>query len=264
MDPVKKRASVDKTRSKTIKQLNEDCDLLIKNDVNKNLVHYISSIADNTKSKTNNVSDNFSEVLDLSKMDLGNPNERFIFRSRIRAPKMFNSVSETTNLRANALISRLRPPMRKSYLDNSGKRILIDEPVQATDEKTVSVVPRSTLLSKTRQKLCKRNSAAQSHEVALKGAKVQTETCAKINVSVNAEPMDFLGLYEKATNFPMCLETGYTKEQGTQMCEHITPSELFCIEWIHKNLFEVKMNPNTLVVDDKISNLSDRVCLTRS
>lgn len=47
------------------------------------------------------------------------------------------------------------------------------------------------------------------------------------------------------------------KEDSTQMYEHVTFSDLLCVEWINKSLFNVAMNPANLIVDDKLRNASE-------
>lgn len=49
-------------------------------------------------------------------------------------------------------------------------------------------------------------------------------------------------------------------DKSTQMVEYVTEREAYCIEWIHKNLFEVIMNPFHLIADEKIMEPSEITC----
>lgn len=50
------------------------------------------------------------------------------------------------------------------------------------------------------------------------------------------------------------------RNQATQMYEHITENDLLCMEWINKNLFRVPVNPNVVIVDEKVRDLSEITC----
>lgn len=52
--------------------------------------------------------------------------------------------------------------------------------------------------------------------------------------------------------------------RATQMYEHITENDLLCMEWINKNLFRVPVNPNVIIVDEKVRDLSEMTCLGSS
>ncbi|XP_071052502.1 uncharacterized protein DDB_G0283697-like [Onthophagus taurus] len=45
--------------------------------------------------------------------------------------------------------------------------------------------------------------------------------------------------------------------KATQMFEHVTPNDLYTLKWVHDNLFEVDINPHTLILDEKIKELSE-------
>jgi hypothetical protein len=246
--------------NRTIAELNEDCEILIKKEIEKCLINYVNNKPNQQIRKgALNINDISSEL----KMDSQEMRQLYFspFNHTVkdRRPKMLPSTSATLNL-ACPPTQQPRISPKRSFVGSRVKRY-IDTPIQATDE-TYTTVPRSTVLSRVRQHLSKRNSAAQSSEIKYRSIKTQTENCAKHNVAVTVEPLDFIGVYEKGTNVPLNNNPGITKEQATQMYEHITQSELFCIEWIHKNLFEVKLNPNTLVVDDKLRDLSESACVT--
>lgn len=49
--------------------------------------------------------------------------------------------------------------------------------------------------------------------------------------------------------------------RATQMYEHITENDLLCMEWINKNFFRVPVNPNVVIVDEKVRDLSEMTCL---
>ena len=48
------------------------------------------------------------------------------------------------------------------------------------------------------------------------------------------------------------------------MFEHITENDLFCMEWIDRNLFRVPVNPNTVIVDERIRDPSEDTCRASS
>ncbi|EFA04480.1 hypothetical protein TcasGA2_TC014784 [Tribolium castaneum] len=232
--------------TKRLSELNEDCEILINKAIDKALVSYVNPATGTRKMAL--------ELNDVSRQLQLNPKDTrelyFCDKSRPRSPKMLPSPS--TNLSTSSKLSAKASPKLKRY---------VDEPIQATEEK-LSSIPRSTVLSRVRQSLCKRNTGSQSENIKYRNAKTQTESCARHHVSVSVEPLEFIGAFEKATNVPISGKPGTTRDQATQMYEHITQSELFCIEWIHKNLFEVKLNPNTLVVDDKLKDISESACVT--
>ncbi|KAJ3653224.1 hypothetical protein Zmor_012487 [Zophobas morio] len=233
---------------KTISELNEDCEIVIHKEIEQRFVNYTDMSALEKRKGS-------FEIDDIRR---GQPQEmQQLYFSPARAiemkdrcPKMLPSTSTNINM-----------PALKNFMTEQRQKRYVDAPTQATDER-YTCVPRSTLLSRTRQHLCKRNSGAQSTEIKYRTIKTQTENCAKHDVSVVAEPLDFIGMFEKATSLPVQGTPGVTKEKYTQMYDHITQSELFCIEWIHKNLFEVKLNPNTLVVDDRLRDHSESACVT--
>lgn len=230
--------------SKTISELNEDCEILIQKDIDKRLINYIPQRTD--------FSAHIPQRTDFSAQLKLNPPEThelyFCPKNRCRTPRMLAAPPSTTDKMAQ----------KRSFDPN---RRLIDATIQATEERA-SAIPRSTMLSRVRQHLSKRNSGAQSEGIKYKTIKTQTESCARHSKGVSVEPLEFIGACEKATNVPIVGKPGMVRNQATQMYEHITQSELYCIEWIHKNLFEVKLNPNTLVVGDRIKDVSESPCFT--
>ncbi|KAG5860858.1 hypothetical protein JTB14_032521 [Gonioctena quinquepunctata] len=46
-------------------------------------------------------------------------------------------------------------------------------------------------------------------------------------------------------------------DQPCQMFEYLSRSDMLCLDWINKNLFEVKMNLNNIVIDERIRELSE-------
>lgn len=242
-------------QSNALEELNRDCEILIKKQIEKYLVDYAKGEG---KPGQNKEESKDQKITAMEKQALS-PYPKAI-ELKERSPKMLPSPSVTHYSAPTKQVSRLS--QRRSFVvDEIKMKRLIDTPIQTAEEK-YSSIPRSTVLSRTRQHLSKRNSGAQSSEIKLKTMKTQTESCDRNTVGLTVEPMDFIGMYEKSTNVPIVSKPGATKEQATQMYEHITQSELWCIEWIHKNLFEVKLNPNTLVVDDKIRDASENACLT--
>ncbi|RZB66660.1 hypothetical protein BDFB_009032 [Asbolus verrucosus] len=256
--------SSDLRQNKTIAELNEDCEILIKREIEKCLVNYVNCKNNNSENRRgmleiseicSELKVNSQETRQLYFSPFNRPPPPHTMAIKERCPKMLSSASATLNSQKQFG----RAIERKHFME--GPKRCIDEPIQATVE-NYSSVPRSTVLSRTRQHLSKRNSGAQSLQIKYRTTKTQTENCAKHTVAIAVEPFDFIGLYEKATNFPTGTLAGMSRDQATQMCDHVTQSELFCIEWIHKNLFEVKLNPNTLVVDDKIRDISESPCVT--
>ncbi|XP_030745061.1 uncharacterized protein LOC115874110 [Sitophilus oryzae] len=51
-----------------------------------------------------------------------------------------------------------------------------------------------------------------------------------------------------------------SRERHTQMYEHITQNDLVCLEWIDKNLFRISMDPNTMIVDERLKDNSEVAC----
>lgn len=45
--------------------------------------------------------------------------------------------------------------------------------------------------------------------------------------------------------------------KSTQMFEHVTRNDLYTLQWIHDNLFEININPHTLIIDEKIKEVSE-------
>lgn len=45
--------------------------------------------------------------------------------------------------------------------------------------------------------------------------------------------------------------------KSTQMFEHVTRNDLYTLQWIHDNLFEINLNPHTLIIDEKIKEVSE-------
>lgn len=52
------------------------------------------------------------------------------------------------------------------------------------------------------------------------------------------------------------------KDAGTQMMDYFTPSDLYCIEWMHRNLIEIKLNPFKVLEDETIKEASVITCCT--
>lgn len=52
------------------------------------------------------------------------------------------------------------------------------------------------------------------------------------------------------------------EDKATDMVEYLTQSDLYCIEWIHKNLLEIDLNPFQMVQDERIKELSEITCCT--
>lgn len=49
----------------------------------------------------------------------------------------------------------------------------------------------------------------------------------------------------------------YCTEHQTQMYEHLTTSDLVCLDWVNKHLFGVTVNPHKIIVGDKIREVSE-------
>lgn len=52
------------------------------------------------------------------------------------------------------------------------------------------------------------------------------------------------------------------EERGTDMVEYYTPADLYCIEWMHRNLLEINLNPYRIVEDERIKEASEITCYT--
>lgn len=52
--------------------------------------------------------------------------------------------------------------------------------------------------------------------------------------------------------------------KSTQMFEHVTRNDLYTLQWIHDNLFQINLNPHTLIIDEKIKELSEISDVTSS
>lgn len=88
---------------------------------------------------------------------------------------------------------------------------------------------------------------------------VQTE-CMLRNVRVSAKPA--VATVDKAVQKSeyYTIKAICRQDKSTQMYEYVTESELYCIEWIHNNLFDVVLNPFHLVADEKIKDASEITC----
>lgn len=89
---------------------------------------------------------------------------------------------------------------------------------------------------------------------------IQTVNCNK-NVSVMAI-VSKRDIAEKQIQKSEKMIVKSMRDEGTEMVEHFTLSDLYCIEWMHRNLLEVNLNPYVVVADEKIKTASEMTCYT--
>lgn len=104
---------------------------------------------------------------------------------------------------------------------------------------------RSLQRKHIRTKLSQNIQAAQSHR----------------NVSIMAL-VNKSEVVEKQTQKSEKVIITSVQEKGTDMIEYFTVSDLYCVEWIHKNLLEINLNPYSIVKDERIREASEITCYT--
>lgn len=52
------------------------------------------------------------------------------------------------------------------------------------------------------------------------------------------------------------------EDKATQMLDYFTLSDLYCVEWMHRNLVEIKLNPFHIVMDENVQESSVLTCYT--
>lgn len=109
-------------------------------------------------------------------------------------------------------------------------------------------IPPSNCLLKTKQ------TQAAKRFVRPQTAMVQTETLWR-NMKVTAKPATSEKCIQKQE--VILMPPSDMKDKSTQMYEYLTESELYCVEWINRNLFEVFLNPYHLIPDERIKTASE-------
>lgn len=96
----------------------------------------------------------------------------------------------------------------------------------------------------------------QTH-LSLTSERIQA-TESQRNVSVMA--VAGRNAVEKQTQKSEQMVVKTIEEKGTDMMEYYTLSDLYCIEWIHRNLLEINLNPYHIVEDERIKEASEITC----
>lgn len=88
---------------------------------------------------------------------------------------------------------------------------------------------------------------------------IQTTSNVK-NISLNAGVCK--RAVEKETQKTEKIFFKSMEDKATQMFDYFTLSDLHCVEWMHKNLMEIHLNPFHVVQDEKIRDVSELTCYT--
>lgn len=85
---------------------------------------------------------------------------------------------------------------------------------------------------------------------------LQTDAPILINKQIGAVVLNS----NNPTKFTNTEELYYpSQDRATQFYEYLTCSDLFCLEWVNKHLFEIHLNPHGIIIDEKIRAVSEIV-----
>lgn len=154
-----------------------------------------------------------------------------------KADVRFSRASSSERCKPRFLLST--QPTRRCAVSHSS--------VQVTMEKSSACIHTQT------ENLTQlRSIPAQTYKKNITNAKkMQTRLCKTYTTETN--PI----LIENPVKGTSTTCDYYRSEQPTQMYEHLTTSDLVCLDWVNRHLFGVNVNPYSIIVDDKIKEVSE-------
>ncbi|GJQ69962.1 hypothetical protein Trydic_g22482 [Trypoxylus dichotomus] len=88
--------------------------------------------------------------------------------------------------------------------------------------------------------------------------KCETSIDCSVNIPIYKQGCEIARITRQSPSCEYTLKTYVQKmNKSTQMFEHVTKNDLYTLQWIHDNLFEININPHTLIIDEKIKEVSE-------
>lgn len=99
----------------------------------------------------------------------------------------------------------------------------------------------------------KMSSAQTTPKPSIAGKKLQTRLYKQSDNETNPVAVRSPS---KSTNTYLGYYTPYV-DRHTQLFDYMSEGDLFCLDWINKHLFPIELNPYSVIVDQKIRELSE-------
>lgn len=160
-------------------------------------------------------------------------------------------------------------PKTKTTYD-IGTNVTIEQNVRTSQTETRHIVKKSTATTTFNAMLT--SSVPKPNSTKTKRTQVAIKPSTSRSTTIQTDSLRNAGLVEKPSldTAEKCIQKKdillvrrtNRQDKATQMYEYLTESELYCIEWIHRNLFDVMLNPYHLVPDERIKTASEMTCYT--